>query len=283
METKVARNSEMKKLRDDGKTLQEIADAFGVSAVRVFQIIGSTGWVKHAPIKEPRKAKVEKVKVETESKKRGPKRSESKASRIQEQLRIREETGRYYATRKKEMISLRQKGWTVRDIAKKCGITYQRVSVILDEGDIWEDRIRRIREDYGLGYTGREIAKRQSVATSTVSKYISDLIQDETIEKKRILKRCLQKVSVTKSGCWEVNEKNYRPRIRMKGKTIFLYRFVWEMMRHKIPAGMLICHKCNNQKCINPDHLYVGTQADNVRDREEARMLRLKGLTSQKY
>src|SRR5215831_1732579 len=45
------------------------------------------------------------------------------------------------------------------------------------------------------------------------------------------------------------------------------YRMVWELVNGPIePWWHVICHKCDNRKCINPDHLFQGTQQDNIRD-----------------
>lgn len=46
------------------------------------------------------------------------------------------------------------------------------------------------------------------------------------------------------------------------------HRCAWRLWRGPIPEGKLVLHHCDNPRCINPDHLYLGTDADNVRDRE---------------
>lgn len=49
-------------------------------------------------------------------------------------------------------------------------------------------------------------------------------------------------------------------------KAVFAHRFSYELMYGPIPESMVICHLCDNPKCVRPDHLKLGTQHDNVHD-----------------
>jgi hypothetical protein len=75
---------------------------------------------------------------------------------------------------------------------------------------------------------------------------------------------------ITPSGCWECishsPDSSGYPRAVIGGKRIKLSRYMYEHKDGPIPAGSVIRHKCDNPMCINPDHLEVGTQYQNVHD-----------------
>jgi hypothetical protein len=71
------------------------------------------------------------------------------------------------------------------------------------------------------------------------------------------------------SGCWvwmgKVDRHGYG-RIFRDGKEGFAHRFSWRQHRGEIPAGLGVLHRCDVTGCVNPDHLFLGTHTDNMRD-----------------
>lgn len=76
------------------------------------------------------------------------------------------------------------------------------------------------------------------------------------------------KVKKTES-CW-----NWISSLNSRGYGVFYYnktvslshRVSWKLKNGEIPEKLFVCHHCDNPKCINPSHLFLGTQVDNMKD-----------------
>ena len=75
---------------------------------------------------------------------------------------------------------------------------------------------------------------------------------------------------VNENGCWEwagrLDKKGYGVLATLHKRQAFAHRTAYEVWNGPIEEGLSVCHSCDNPKCINPEHLWLGTQRDNLQD-----------------
>ena len=76
-------------------------------------------------------------------------------------------------------------------------------------------------------------------------------------------------IPITDSGCWiwlkSTNNQNYGV-IGIGQKLYLAHRISYQIYNGLIQEGMYICHKCDNSLCVNPYHLFLGSNSDNIKD-----------------